>query len=353
MTTATPEPPLVSVIMPVRNEGAFITRSLGAVIEQDYPRDRLEVIVADGMSTDGSREALARWQAIEPRIRVVDNGGRTAPCGLNAALRVARGDVIVRVDGHCVIAPDYVRRCVGHLQASTVDAVGGPLDTVGETRSAGIIACAMSSVFGVGNSAFRTTSDKTLAVDTVAFPAYRRSTLHRLGPFDEELVRNQDDEYNYRLRKSGGCVLLAADVRAQYYSRSSFSSVWRQFFQYGYWKVRVLQKHPYQMCVRQFAPPVFVASLMGSLLAAPFTSAAWWLLAAVAGAYTIANLFASIRTAGRGHLRAVAPLSVVFAIMHGAYGSGFLAGLFTFWNRWPLFGRSDTYENRVPPVSRA
>ncbi len=350
----TSDAPLVSVIMPVRNEGAFLSRSLEAVMEQDYPHDRLEIIVADGMSTDGSREALARWQAIEPRIRLVDNAGKTAPCGLNAALQVARGDVVVRVDGHCVIAPEYVRRCVGHLQTPAVDAVGGPLDTVGETRTAGIIARAMSSVFGVGNSAFRTTADETLLVDTVAFPAYRRATLHRLGPFDEELVRNQDDEYNYRLRKSGGRVLLAADVRARYYSRSSFSSVWRQFFQYGYWKVRVLQKHPYQMCARQFAPPLFVAALAGSLMAAPFIIAAWWLLAGIAGAYAAANLYASIRTAGRGDLRAVAPLFIVFAIMHGAYGSGFLTGLFTFWHRWPVFRRSDNiYENRVPPVSRA
>jgi glycosyltransferase involved in cell wall biosynthesis len=354
MTTATSDVPLVSVIMPVRNEGAFIARSLEAVMSQQYPGHRLEVIVADGMSTDGSRDVLARWQAGETRLRVVDNTGRTAPCGLNAALRVARGDVIVRVDGHCVIASDYVSRCVGHLQREEIDAVGGPLDTVGETRLARIIAWAMSSVFGVGNSAFRTTENQTRLVDTVAFPAYRRATLHQLGPFDEELVRNQDDEYNYRLRKAGGRVLLAADVRARYYSRSSFRSVWRQFLHYGYWKVRVLQKHPYQMCARQFVPPVFVAALAGSLVAAPCGAAAQWMLARVATAYAAANLSASVRTARRDDLPAVPALALTFAIMHVAYGAGFLAGLFIFWDRWPLFRKSThTYENRVPPVSRA
>src|SRR5262249_42436745 len=147
--------PFVSVIMPIRNESDYIERSLGAVFAQDYPADSLEVIVADGMSGDGTREIVRQWQAGFPHLRVIDNPGRIAPTGLNAAIERARGEVIVRVDGHCEIAPDYISKCVAYLQNDRVDGVGGPLETVGETASARVIAAAMSSRFGVGGAAFR------------------------------------------------------------------------------------------------------------------------------------------------------------------------------------------------------
>jgi len=326
--------PFVSVVMPVRNEGAFIARSLGAVLAQDYPAERMEVIVADGMSTDASRSIVAALQKSHTRLQLIDNPGKTAPFALNAALRVAHGEVVVRVDGHCVIAHDYVSRCVHHLKQDRVDGVGGPLETIGETAESQVIAQAMSSVFGVGDSAFRTTSGVTRLVDSVAFPAYKRSTLDRVGPFDEELVRNQDDEYNYRLRKLGGSVLLAADVRARYYSRSSFSSLWRQFYQYGFWKVRVLQKHPKQMRARQFVPPLFVATLLTSGAAALVLRPGLWMFLACAMAYAAANLTASTLTVRSGDWRTLPALSAAFAAMHVGYGMGFLVGLFRFWKHW-------------------
>jgi len=300
----------------------------------------MEVIVADGMSTDSSRGVVAGLQNAHPRLRLIDNPGKTAPVALNAALRVAQGDVVVRVDGHCVIAPDYVRRCVDHLLNEHVDGVGGPLETIGETGASRVIAQAMSSVFGVGDSAFRTTDGVTKIVDSVAFPAYKRSTLDRVGPFDEELVRNQDDEYNYRLRKLGGCVLLAADVRSRYYSRSSLRSLWRQFYQYGFWKVRVLQKHPRQMCARQFVPPLFVAALITGGAASCVAPMARWAFIACLGAYVTANMAASGLTAGRRRWRALPALSLAFAMMHIAYGLGFLVGLVRFWRHWAALAPS-------------
>jgi succinoglycan biosynthesis protein ExoA len=143
---------------------------------------------------------------------------------LNIGICQAQGDIVVRVDGHCEIAPDYVSQCVRHLLYDGVDAVGGPIETIGETNEAQSIALAMSSWFGVGGSAFRTVKDRPLLVETVAFPAYTRRTLQRLGPFDEELVRNQDDEYNYRLLAQGGKILLSPDISSRYYSRSSLRS---------------------------------------------------------------------------------------------------------------------------------
>ena len=208
-------------------------------------------------------------------------------------MREARGEIIVRVDGHCEIAPDYVRRCVEHLQDPSVPAVGGPLETIGHGPLSRAIAAAMSSWFGVGGSAFRIVRDRTLLTDTVAFPGYTRAIMERAGPFDEELVRNQDDEYNYRLRKMGARILLASDIRARYYSRSSLRSLGRQYLQYGYWKVRVMQKHPWQMKARHFAPLAFVAGIALSLIA---LATGWgaWLLAAVLGAYGAATAAAVI-----------------------------------------------------------
>lgn len=340
--------PLVTVVMPIRNEAGFIRRSLGAVLVQDYGLERIEVIVADGMSSDETREIVHAMQTPAVTVRLVDNPGQIAPTGLNAALAQARGQIIVRVDGHCEIEPDYVRRCVERLQQDGVDGVGGPLETIGETPQAQVIAVAMSSPFGVGGSAFRTVHGKSLLVDTIAFPAYRRAVMDRAGPYDEELVRNQDDEYNYRLRKLGARLLLAAEVRARYYSRSTFRSLWRQYFQYGYWKVRVMQKHPRQMRPRQFVPAVFVAALFASLLAAPWTVLGGWMAAGVVGAYLIANLTASVLTVSRGSRqarnaspnsprlgrRSLPLLSLAFATLHVAYGLGFWVGLARFWNRW-------------------
>mgnify|MGYP001262302047 FL=1 len=319
--------PLVSVIMPVRDEAAYIERSLGSVLAQDYPADRLEILVVDGMSHDGTREYVAAAQAARSNLRLLDNPRGIVPPGLNIGIAQARGDIIVRVDGHCEIAPDYVRRCVEHLLAGGVEAVGGPIETIGETEEAQSIALAMSSWFGVGGSAFRTINDRPMLVETVAFPAYTRETLRRLGPFDEELVRNQDDEYNYRLLKSGGRILLSPDIRSRYYSRGDLRKLWRQYYQYGFWKVRVMQKHPRQMRWRQFVPPAFVAALLGSSLFALFFRPFRYLLAIILVLYATANLGASLLL-GRAHgLRHVPQLLLIHPILHLSYGLGFLAGL--------------------------
>jgi succinoglycan biosynthesis protein ExoA len=324
----------VSVIMPVRNEVAFIGSGLRAVLAQDYPGHLLEVIVADGRSDDGTRELVQDVARADSRVVLLDNPGRIVATGLNQALEIASGDIVVRVDGHCEIAPDYVRRCVDHLIRDDVDGVGGPLETVGATPVARAIAAAMSSRFGVGDSAFRTVKGRSQLVDTIAFPAYTRAVIDRAGRFDTELVRNQDDEYNYRLRKMGGRLLLADDVRSRYYSRSSFRSLWRQYFQYGYWKVRVLQKHPWQMRPRQFAPPAFVLSLVASAILTPWAIGwlAWW---AIVGMYSASNATASVGVARRnGSLRLVPLVATAYAILHLSYGFGFLTGLLRFRNRW-------------------
>ena len=326
--------PFVSVLMPVRNEAAFIARSVGAVLAQDYPSDRVEIMVADGRSTDSTRSVVRALSQNDARLRLVDNPAGIVATGLNCAMREARGEVIVRVDGHCEIAPDYVSRCVAHLGTGAIDGVGGPLETIGLTPRAAAIAAAMSSWFGVGGSAFRTIRDRSLLTDTVAFPGYTRAAMARAGDFDEELVRNQDDEYNYRLRKMGARILLAADVRARYYSRSTFASLWRQYLQYGYWKVRVMQKHPLQMQPRHFAPALFVAALGAALVLAALFPAGRVLAAAMLAAYAAATAAAVVLVRRQHAVQAWWLLPAAFATLHLSYGTGMLIGLVKFARRW-------------------
>lgn len=327
--------PFVTVIMPIRNEAGFIARSLGAVLEQDYPHAQMEVLVADGMSTDETRDVIAGLAAAHPDVcvTVLDNHGRIVPTGMNVALVQARGDVIVRVDGHTIIAPDYVRQCVAALARSRADNVGGRMDPVSDGRFGQAVALATSSPFGVGGARFHY-SDREEWVDTVYMGAWPREVFASIGLFDEEQVRNQDDELNYRLLSRGGKILLSPRIKSRYYNRSVPRSLWRQYFQYGFWKVRVMQKHARQMRPRQFAPAALVAALLFSMLLAPMGAAGAWMFASVAGAYAVANLCASVLSARRGDRRLLPLVPAVFAILHLAYGLGFLLGLIKFCNRW-------------------
>jgi succinoglycan biosynthesis protein ExoA len=334
----------VTLILPIRNEAAYIERCLAAILAQDYPGE-IEILVVDGMSTDDTHQKIQQFTIHHSpfTIHLLDNPGRIVPTGMNIALRQAKGKIIIRVDGHCLIAPDYVSNCVRHIQADGVDGVGGPMQTIGETPLAAVIALAMSSPFGVGNSAFRTISEGSMLADTVPFPAYTRKIIQRAGLYDEELMRNQDDEYNYRIRELGGKILLADDVRSQYFSRASLRGLWRQYFQYGLYKVRVLQKHPRQMSLRQFVPPLFVLALLFSIILVfiPFPNFLLHPASFIPLSYLLVNLAASALTISRAQKSNQSPFTIyhllllfTFAILHISYGLGFLLGLFKFWNRW-------------------
>lgn len=327
--------PFVTVIMPIRNESDFIERSLGAVLAQDYPHTSMEVLIADGMSTDDTRAIVERTAAGTPDITVtiVDNPGQIVPTGFNAALNKAKGEIIVRVDGHTLIERDYVRQCVETLQRTGADNAGGRMDPVSSTTFGQAVALATSSPFGVGGARFHY-SDQEEWVDTVYMGAWPRRVFDRIGPFDAELVRNQDDEFNYRLRSSGGKILLNPAIRSTYYNRSTWKALWRQYFQYGYWKIRVLQKHPLQMRARQFVPPAFAAALVGSAGLMALWRPARWLFGFVVGAYAAANLVASGLTAKRARGNAGLWLPLVFATLHLSYGLGFWRGMIAFFDRW-------------------
>ena len=327
------ELPFITLVMPIRNEANFIRQSLGSVLAQDYPYHRMEVIVADGMSTDGTREIVQSLQASYPSLRLIDNPGKIVPTGLNTAISLARGEIIVRVDGHTELAPDYVRQCVNELCRTKADNVGGKMTTRGVSAFGEAVAVATSSPFGIGGARFHY-SDQEEWVDTVYMGAWHRSVFERVGLFDEELVRDQDDEFNYRLLEHGGRILLSPQIKSSYAVRGSPRSLWRQYFQYGFWKVRVMQKHPCQMRLRQFVPPLFVATLLGAILFALATYPGWIPLGLIAGAYVLADLGAAAWTASGKGWQHLPVLPLAYAIIHTSYGLGFFVGLIKFANRW-------------------
>jgi glycosyltransferase involved in cell wall biosynthesis len=330
------ELPFVTVVMPVRNEMRFIGASLAAVLRQDYPAGRLEVIIADGMSTDGTLATIddlrRRAGPGAPSVAVVSNPDRSTPAGLNLAVTRARGAVIVRVDGHCEVQADYVRRCVLLLEQTGADNVGGTTVGVGDRPWQRAVARAVRSPFGVGSASVRY-APRARWVDTVFLGAWRRDVFDRVGLFDEELLRNQDDEHNFRILQSGGRVWLEPSICTRHEVRGTLPALWQQYYEYGLYKVRVMQKRRGVASWRHVVPAVFVASMTVTVVAGAFTRRRR-LMVAVVGPYAAATTVASVH-AGRDDPGALLLLPVAFATVHVAYGTGFLAGLW----KWRRFHR--------------
>jgi succinoglycan biosynthesis protein ExoA len=324
--------PFVSIVIPIRNEAGSIGALLDGVLAQDYSATRFEVLVVDGDSRDDSAAVVTAYGERDPRVRLLHNPRRIVPTALNVAIRAARGDVICRIDGHTTVAPDYVRMGVEALARSGADNVGGPMHAIGGGWFGDAVGDATSSRFGIGSYFHYGTEERE--VDTVYLGMWPRAVFERVGLFDEELVRNQDDEFNYRLRKAGGRVMLTPAMRSWYQNRQSLTGLLRQYYQYGQWKVRVLQKHPRQMSWRHFVPPGFVATLAGLTLLSSVTPLAALASRAVFGVYAAAVLGVSAGLAGRRGLRAWLATALAFAAIHFAWGAGFLNGLLTFATRW-------------------
>jgi glycosyltransferase involved in cell wall biosynthesis len=324
--------PLVSVVIPIRNEAASIGALLDSVFAQDYPAERLEVLVVDGDSSDATREVVGAYAARNPRVRLLANPRRIVPTALNVAIRAARGDIICRIDGHTRVATDYVRIGVETLRRTGADNVGGRMDAIGGGWFGDAVADATSSRFGVGAYFHFGTEERE--VDTVYLGMWPRPVFERVGLFDEELVRNQDDEFNYRLRKAGGRVVLNPAMRSWYQNRRDLAHLLTQYYQYGQWKVRVLQKHPRQMSWRHFVPPAFVAGMTVLGLAASRLPLALRLLQAAGGLYVAGVVAAAAWQSHRRGPIGVVATALALVCVHLAWGAGFLTGLLKFADRW-------------------
>lgn len=322
--------PLVSIVIACRNEEGYVGACLDSVFANDYPQDRLEVLVAEGGSNDGTREILSGYAATHPAIVLLDNPTGSTPAALNLAIRQASGSIIIRMDAHVLYPKDYVLRLVEALQESGADNVGGVLQTVpaDDTPAARAIAIGLSHPFGVGNSRFRTGVRERREVDTVPFGCYRREIFDRIGWFDEELIRNQDDEFNFRLIRRGGRVLLLPDVLCRYFARRSLRQVARMYYQYGYFKPLVARKVGRVMTVRQLIPALLIVSLLGSAALSPWLLPAGLLFLLIAGTYAAVVLGCSVRAARTAGIRCGIALAGVFPTLHFSYGVGFLRGIY-------------------------
>lgn len=321
--------PFVSVVMPIRNEVTWIERGLSAILAQDYPADRMEVIVVDGMSDDGTRTVVQSFavQHSHIAIRILDNPAHTVPAALNIGLRAACGSVIVRVDGHTVIAPDYISEGIALLLRTKADNVGGLMTAVGQGWIGETIAIAHELRFGLGGGLFHRATKETEA-DTVYMGIFRRDVFDRVGIFDEEMTRNQDIELNGRIRQAGGRIILSPRIRSVYHCRDSLRALWKQNYANGIWLFPTITKTPQALSVRHYIPLAFVASLLLSGIAALRLHAGRILFAVIAGSYVVATGGASISASARHGRRFLVSLPLVFVTLHVSYGLGSLVGLY-------------------------
>lgn len=320
--------PLVSIIVPCYNEQATIRLLLDAIYHQGFPLEEMEVIIADGLSTDRTRQEIAAFQRQFPQlpVKLVDNPKRIIPAALNCALDAAQGDFIIRLDAHCIPRPDYVERCVADLQAGLGDNVGGvwEIHPGGKSWIARAIAAAAGHPLGVGDARYRYTSQAG-EVDTVPFGAFRRQLFKQIGYFDESLLTNEDYEFNTRLRQHGGKVWIDPAIRSIYFARSDLAALARQYWRYGYWKWLMLRRYPATVRWRQALPPLFVLGLVGLLVLSSFWQLARIMLAAVILSYGIILFLGALPHAMCKKDPALAvgvPLAI--ATMHCSWGLGFL-----------------------------
>ena len=320
--------PRVSVIVPCYNEQATIPLLLEAVYTQTYRREDMEIIIADGLSGDQTRQRITEFRVHHPdlEIRVVDNLRRNIPAGLNCAIQVAQGEIIVRLDAHCMPRPDYISSCISALEQGKGDNVGGvwEIQPGGTGWMARAIAVAAAHPLGVGDASYRYT-DTPQQVDTVPFGAYHRSLVEKIGLYNEDLLTNEDYEFNVRVRQSGGVIWLDPAIRSVYFARDTLIGLIRQYARYGYWKARMLRRYPGTLRWRQALPPAFVAGLVVSGLLTFFFPIFGALFVIELSAYAIILLLAGLYSAWKhSDLALVLGVPLAIASMHLAWGSAFL-----------------------------
>lgn len=324
------ELPFVSVIMPVRNEADFIEQALKSILDSDYPAEKMEVLVVDGASDDDTRPIVERLAASDARIKILDNPRRIVPTAMNIALKEMRGEVFIRIDGHAKIPADFISKSIECLKEHP-DAwiVGGYIETVAKDFFGRAIAAAMCSPIGVGNARFRL-GDYEGWIDTLAFGAHHKWVVDKIGYFDEELVRNQDDEFNLRIILAGGKIWMSKSIRSTYFSRTSLGKLWRQYFQYGFWRIRTFQEHKRPAAMRQLVPLLFVLSILFLGVTGLFWRLFWYLLETEMIFYVMALFVGAFIVGIKSGWRFVPIAPLVFVILHFAYGLGCLWGVIRF-----------------------
>jgi succinoglycan biosynthesis protein ExoA len=313
--------PLVTVAIPCLDEEAHIEDCIRAVQAQDWHHDRLEILVADGMSVDATREILGRLAAEDGRIRLVDNPGRLQAAGLNECIRLARGEVIVRMNVHADYAPDFVQKCVAELERTGADNVGGAARPKAKTFFQRCVSAALRSPLGIGGSKYRQPEEEGF-VESVWPGAFHRSVFERVGLFDPNAITNEDAELNQRILESGGRVYMSRDIVSHYYPRESMRSLARQYFRYGQGRARTLLKHGKLLSLRPALPFLGLVGEALVLVAMP-----WQLGGLSLAAYALATGAEAVRVGRSEGLAAIPVVWAIFPVLHASHGAGFAAGL--------------------------
>jgi cellulose synthase/poly-beta-1,6-N-acetylglucosamine synthase-like glycosyltransferase len=314
--------PFVTIAMPCLNEEAYIEACIRSVQAQDYPKDRMEILVADGGSIDATREILIRLAAEDPRIRTIPNPDRIQAAGLNEIIRRSKGDVIIRMDVHAEYASDFIKKCVQVLEKTGADNVGGAARPKAKTWFQSAVAAALDSPLAVGGSKYRDAENEGY-VETVFPGAFRRSVFEKVGLFDPRAVTNEDAEINQRINANGGRVYLSRDIVVYYYPRDSFPALAKQYFRYGQGRARTLLKHGRFLSVRPAIPFLMIAGEALVLATSPWHRLARYTL----GAYAVLTGLEALRVGRKAGLPAIPVVWAVFPVLHLAHGIGFAAGL--------------------------
>lgn len=321
---------MLSVICPIYNEEKYIVGCIKSILNQDYPKDELEVIFADGMSTDKTREIVASYAAEYPWIKLIDNPKRIVPCALNSALSTSQGDYIIRLDAHASYPSNYFSALVNAIEKYDAENVGGvcKTDVLNKTKKSCAIKAVLAHPFGVGNSAFRTGIDKVKEVDTVPFGCWRRSTFERFGKFDERLIRNQDIEFNKRIHQGGGKIVIIPDTFSMYYARETFSVLAKNNYENGLWNILTVgyTKQLKSLSLRHFIPLLFVLSLTLPIVVSFFWFPAIFFSIASLVVYSLFVMIISAKIALSQNLSWVYVVSTFF-VLHISYGCGSIMGL--------------------------
>ena len=324
--------PFVTIVIPCRNEEKFIGKCLDSIIANDYPKDRIEALVIDGMSQDRTREIIKGYASRYPFIKLLDNPKKITPAALNTGIRNTKGEIIMRMDAHATYETDYIKKCVLASQKYSADNVVGIWKIL--PRGKGFIdkaiVSALSSSFGVGNAKYRTGSCKQPEwVDTGAYGCYKKDIFKKIGQFNEKLIHSQDMEFNLRLKRAGGKTLLVPDAVVYYYARTDFISFCKYNFRNGVWAILPF-KYTSIMPVlwRHLVPLVFVSSLIGSAILSFFSPIFLYLLLLISTPYLLISIFFSCKIASKEkNLRYLFLMPVIYASLHISYGLGSLIGL--------------------------
>lgn len=319
----------VSVIVPILNEELYIENCLESLLSQDYPRDYMEIILVDGMSTDRTLEIIQKYVEKYPFIKLVKNEKKIIPCALNLGIKNASGGYIVRMDAHAFYEKDYISKSIEYLIKTGADNVGGPTRVEGKTFVQKVVAAAYSSPFALGGSKHYDDNFEG-EVDTVSWGTFKKQFLIDIGMYDERLPKSEDDDLNYRINKNGGKVFITPKIKSIYYPQNNFSGLFRQYFNYGFWKVAGIKKHKKPARLAHLVPMAFVAFFVIFGILSFFNLNARNLFAGVMACYFALNFYFSFKNKKAISFNMKCYLLIVHIVIHVAYGLGFWTGIFKF-----------------------